>query len=278
MIEDCQLNAHNFAVMAQRQPARYGALRFDPNDTCNLHCVYCHNTRSTWSVDLEALRDFLAVKVLGVDYFQVGCVMEPTLDKRLAEIIELIGGSPARPGHTFILQTNGLLLHRHDHARMAAAGLTNLSVSLDVADADLQRVLRGGMSIAKLLRNVAGFRAAVPQIAIEFIAVMTSANVAQAEQLAALAIDAGAQRLIFRELLYYPESTIVEHARMAALLLMPGEFEAMTARLRERYEGRIDMVFAPNTELHDSVIRMIENSNRKVHELSPTLHRAPSSR
>src|SRR5215471_18737267 len=258
VVADCQLNVYNFETLRRRPPARYQALRFDPNNTCNLQCVYCHNHRSDQVIEAEALREFLATKVLGVSFFQVGCVMEPTLDKRLADLIVMIGQSRARPDSVFILQTNGLLLHRHDHGKMIDAGLTNLSVSLDTADPQMQRELRGGMSLDKVLRNIESFRKAAPHVSIELISVVTSSNVGQMEGLVDVALGVGAKRVIFREVIYYPDSDVVDHARMPALLLRAGEFDAMAQRVRARFGGRLELLFAPNESLHASARRMVD--------------------
>jgi MoaA/NifB/PqqE/SkfB family radical SAM enzyme/SAM-dependent methyltransferase len=276
VVADCQLNAYNFEVLREQPPAHYQALRFDPNNTCNLHCVYCHNHRSDWTVDTDRLREFLAAKILSVEYFQVGCIMEPTMDQRLADIMQVIGESPARPSGVFVLQTNGLLLHRHNHAKMVAAGLTNLSVSLDAADPQMQRELRGGMSLAKVVRNVEAFRKAAPGVFVEFISVVTSTNIGRMESLVDLAINCGAKRVIFRELLYYPDSDVVDHGRMCDLLLNQGDFDTMAKRVRARFEGRIELIFAPNRELEASAIRMLKESQRAGHHtkmLTPLFHR-----
>jgi hypothetical protein len=39
---DAQLNVYNVDRMLSRSPAHYDFLRFDPNNTCNVQCVYCH--------------------------------------------------------------------------------------------------------------------------------------------------------------------------------------------------------------------------------------------
>jgi MoaA/NifB/PqqE/SkfB family radical SAM enzyme len=96
--------------------------------------------------------------------------MEPTLDSRLCDFVEMIAASKARPSKDFILQTNGLLLHRHDYRRLADSGINLVSISIDVAEPETQKALRGGMSLEKLLRNVKDFRARCPDIAVEFIA------------------------------------------------------------------------------------------------------------
>jgi molybdenum cofactor biosynthesis enzyme MoaA len=260
LIDDCPLSVRNFDAIQRQPAARYVHLRFDPIHTCNLHCVYCHNIRSDQIIETEALREFLQTKVLSVSFFQVGCGMEPTLDERLADIILMIANSPARPETAFVLQTNGLLLHRHDVQKMLAGGLTNLSVSLDTADPDMQRELRDGMSLRKVVRNVEQFRKAAPDIFLEFVCVVTSVNIGHIENLVDLALSIGGSRVIFREVLYSTANQIVDHARMPALLLKPGEFAAMSERIRQRFDGRIQLLFAGRSLLDQSRDQMREGS------------------
>src|ERR1700730_12958740 len=58
----------------------------------------------------------------------------------------MIADSPAKPRVQFTLQTNGTLLHRHDHAKMRAAGMTDLQVSVDSAEPETQKILRTSLS------------------------------------------------------------------------------------------------------------------------------------
>ena len=95
--------------------------------------------------------------MIRVDNFQLGCIMEPTLDPRMTDLMLLVAGSRARPAHRFVLQTNGLLLHRHDHAKMRDAGLTHLSASIDSADPATHKLLRGGSSLSKTIANIVAF-------------------------------------------------------------------------------------------------------------------------
>lgn len=259
-INDCQLNVYNFRTLQAGPPSRYGVLRFDPNNTCNLHCVYCHNHRSDDIIDTDEFAAFLQTKVIEAAGFQVGCVMEPTLDKRLADIMLIIANSPAKPTNEYILQTNGILLHLHDHRKMNDAGLTRLSVSMDAADPEIQKSLRGGMSIQKVIRNVEGFRKECPRVSVEFVTTVTSANVDKLEALVELGLGLGVQRFIFRELFYYPDNDIVDHSRMPGLLLKTGQFSEMTERIQARYRGKTDLIFAPNETLDASARVMTENS------------------
>lgn len=274
VFSDFQLNVYNFETVSKSKAARYDTIRFDPNNTCNLHCVYCHNHRSDQTIDAEQFRQFLAEKVRDVSYFQVGCIMEPTLDRRLTDFLLTIAGSPARPAHTLMLQTNGLLLHTHDHGKMVEAGLTNLSVSLDVADARTQKELRSGMSLSKVVRNIDTFRKGAPDVSVEIISVVTTSNVDQMPGLVDLALNLGARRVILRELLYYPHSDVVDHSRMRQLLLKVGEFQRMEESLRATFNGRIEMIFAPNETLDALARKMLNKSRTEALLPSPQFHQA----
>ena len=273
---DFQLNVYNFESASKSKPGRYATIRFDPNNTCNLHCVYCHNHRSDQTIDAEQFRQFLAEKVRDVSYFQVGCIMEPTMDRRLTDFLLTIARSPARPAHTLMLQTNGLLLHTHDHGKMVEAGLTNLSVSLDVADPQTQKELRSGMSLAKVVRNIETFRKAAPDVSVEIISVVSTSNVDQMPGLVDLALNLGARRVILRELLYYPMEVrrVVDQSRMRQLLLKVGEFQRMTESLRAAFNGRIEMIFAPNETLDALARKMLNESRTEATLPSPQFHQA----
>lgn len=267
LIADCQVNVYNFRTLLTEPSARYGALRLDPNNTCNLHCVYCHNHRSDEIIGADQFAAFLHSKVISVAGFQVGCIMEPTLDKRLVDFMLLIANSPAKPTHEFILQTNGILLHRHDAKKMSEAGLTRLTVSMDAADPKIQKSLRGGMSLEKVVRNVAGFRKDSPNTSVEFITTVTSANIDKLETLVALGLDLGVQRFIFREMYYYPDNNVVDHSRMPELLLREGQFSEMAEKIRSRFDKKTDLIFAANDELDASARAMIKNSKLAGREL-----------
>jgi hypothetical protein len=63
-------------------------------------------------INTAAFSRVVEEKVIGVEMFQFGCVMEPTLDKRLSDLMLIVSRSPARPTVDLMLQTNGTLLHR----------------------------------------------------------------------------------------------------------------------------------------------------------------------
>jgi MoaA/NifB/PqqE/SkfB family radical SAM enzyme len=267
-IQDSQLNVYNFETIMQSPLANYEVVRFDPNNTCNLHCVYCHNHRSDDVIDDARFHEFLHTKVGKVGVFQVGCIMEPTLDKRLADFLLQIAESPAKPVGDFLLQTNGILLHRHDVQKMRQAGLTRLSVSMDAADPATQKELRNGTSLEKVLRNIKEFMSACPETSVEFITTVTRANIDKVDDLVAVGLEMGIQKFIFREVFYYPDNNIVDHKRMPGLLLRDGEFRGMMDRVLSRFDGAADFLFADGQTLHASSKRMIKDSKFLKRELS----------
>jgi len=260
--QDAQLNVYNLAIMRQQHPRRFAFLRVDSNNDCNVHCVYCHNHRSADRLDAADLRAFLEQNVIRVDNFQLGCIMEPTLDPRMADLMLLVAGSRARPTHRFVLQTNGLLLHRHDHAKMRDAGLTHLSASIDSADPATHKLLRGGSSLSKTIANIVAFRTSCPAAEVEFITTVTRANVDAMDALVALGLDLGVSGFVLRAVFYLPENNVVDHARMLELLLGPDDFARMRDRLTARFGGRARFEFADSVTLDRSAQQMKADSFR----------------
>lgn len=262
-LKDSQLNVYNFRDMSNLPAATFGAIRFDPNNTCNLHCVYCHNHRSSDTIGEDDLRSYLHSKVIGVTLFQVGCIMEPTLDSRLADLMLTISRSPAKPTQTFMLQTNGILLHRHDTAKLRDAGLNLLSVSVDAAEPDTQKELRNGTSLDKVIRNIDTFRKDVSEATIDFITTVTTSNVGKMRKLVELGLNHGVTRFIFREVFYRPENDVVDHNRMPDLLLRPGQFNNMKQELLAAFGNGVNFVFSDETVLETSLKKMKADSLRE---------------
>jgi len=264
---DRQVNVYNFGTLMDERPLHYSALRFDPNNDCNLRCVYCHNHRSKETIDTESFSLFVHSRVLSVSTFQIGCIMEPTLDGRLADLVLTVAHSPAKPTHDFMLQTNGLLLHRHDAGKLREANLTRLSISMDAANPQIAKSLRSGMSIDRVIRNVSAFRKDCPNTSVEFITTVTSENIDKLEDLINLGNSLGVCRFVFRELFYYPQNDVVDHSRMPGLMLGAGAFAAMEQRLRPSYTAT-EMIFVSNVHLDGGSRREVEQSkfegNHKV--------------
>ncbi len=260
---DAQLNVYNVAAMLERPRARYDFLRIDSNNTCNVHCVYCHNHRSADIVPIETLLAFLGERVIAVANVQIGCVMEPTLDDRLADLMLAVRRTRP-PERALILQTNGILLHRHDHDKLTDAGITRLAVSIDSADPAVHKALRGGTSLAKVGGNVRTFRGACPAAEVHFITTVTRINLPTVEDLVRFGLDLGVSRFVFREVFYHPDSDVVDHARMPALMLGTGEYAAMADRLRLHFGDQAVFDFADEARLAAAETKMLADSLRIV--------------
>lgn len=257
---DAQLNTSNFSTLRAEQPAHFDYIRFDANNNCNVHCVYCHNQRTDDIVSTEELKAFIDHNVLSVENFQMGCIMEPTMDERLCDHLLLVANSRARPKQHFILQTNGILLHRHDSSKIRDAGLTRLSVSIDSADPKIHSALRGGTSIAKLDRNIVDFSKNCPDAEVVFITTITQLNISDVESLVRFGIDLGVGNFTFREVFYHLDNSVVDHSRMPALTLHPGDFVRMAERLRTKFGNQVTFFFADEELLRKGVEKIITDS------------------
>jgi len=255
--KDCQLNVYTFKKLQAQPPSKFGFIYFDPNNNCNLRCVYCHNHRSNDIIDTDEFQSFIENNVFSTDNFQVGCVMEPTLDPRLCNLMLMVANSPAKPKKMFILQTNGILLHKHDYGKMRDAQLTHLSVSIDAADPEAQKFLRSGTGLNKVISNVVSFRKSFPEIEVIFITTVTSANVHKMEDLIAFGLDVGVNRFCIREVFYHPDNNVVDHERTPELLLKENDFSLMKQNLIEKFGTRthFDFIDLQTIDAHTRKIR-----------------------
>ncbi len=135
----------------------------------------------------------------------------------------------------FRLQTNGLLLHRHDHARMAAAGLNILSVSMDSADAQTHGVLRDGASLSKIQRNLVNFHRDCPSVRIKILTTVTTANIGGIEDLIGWGLENGVEHFELRQMFHDPASQVVEHDKMRLLEVADDDFAQMRELMSARF-------------------------------------------
>ncbi|HJL15231.1 MAG TPA: radical SAM protein [Sandaracinaceae bacterium LLY-WYZ-13_1] len=261
-MRDAQLNVYNVDRMLAQPPQAFEALRVDPNNDCNVRCVYCHNHRSKERLARSDFERFLADHVTRVDFLQLGCVMEPTLDPRLTEFLRAAADARVRPG-SIALQTNGILLHRHDHGVFRDAGLARIMVSVDSARRETTKHLRGGTSLAKVRRNVEAVRERCPATEVWFVTTVCRENLDQLEDLVDLGLALGVHRFVLREIFHDPASDVVSHDAVRALLLDEGEFAAMEARLTEHVAGRAALDFNPVATLAAADERIVRDSLRR---------------
>jgi molybdenum cofactor biosynthesis enzyme MoaA len=246
-----RLRVVNFDYLRQQPAKHFEWLRIDANDNCNLKCVYCRVDRSDRIIEFADLKAFFSENVTAVDNLQFGCGMEPTIDERLADLMLLAANSNANPSDVFSLQTNGLSLHRHDLEKFKTAGLNLLSVSMDSANGETHKTLRGGSSIDKVIRNLQSFRETLPDVFVQIMAVVTAVNVGEMESLTEFAFESGIKKVFFREMEYLPDSRNIDHEKVRDLVVPAGEFQTMRQRVEERFQGKIHLGFLNSEFLSD---------------------------
>ncbi len=139
-------------------------LRISVLDRCNFRCPYCMPA-STFHADYQFLKQrerltfdeihrvARAAAGLGVTKLRL-TGGEPLLEKRLAELVSLLAGIPGVKD--LALTTNGMLL-APAAGRLAEAGLSRVTISLDSLDPDVFRRMSGGRG--RLEDVLAGIRA-----------------------------------------------------------------------------------------------------------------------
>jgi MoaA/NifB/PqqE/SkfB family radical SAM enzyme len=192
----------------------------------------------------------------------MGCVMEPTLDARMCDLLLDVAASPAKPTHRFVIQTNGIMLHMHDAAKIRDAQVTHLSVSIDSADAATTKALRGGTSLSKVERNLAQLLAACPQLQAHFITTVTSLNASGMHALVRFGLGLGVTHFVMREVFYHPDNDVVDHVRMPALMLPACEFDRVALELRTRFGNTATFEFVGRHTLERVEQQMLVDSLR----------------
>ncbi len=241
---DLRVHIANIESLRQLAQQAYEWVRIDPILNCNVKCVYCHNYRTTGKFEMDDMERFIHEKISSTMNFQVGCTMEPTLDPRLCDIFEMVGRSPAKPTGAFKLATNATLLHRHDCERLVAAGLNNITVSIDTFDPVTLRRLRGGTSVQRVADNVSFFIRNFPSVDITFTATVTKLNIKQLKDFVASSLDLGIRSFIFHEVFYFPENGTVSEEKMTELLLAEGEFYEAKREITTKFGGIASFLFA----------------------------------
>jgi cyclic pyranopterin phosphate synthase len=138
-------------------------LRISITDRCNLRCTYCmpekgiqlipHDEILRYEEILEVVKE--AVK-LGIDKVRI-TGGEPLVRKGVENLVAMIAGTPGVCELT--ITTNGVLLEEYA-AKLAAAGLHRINISLDTVDpVKYYSITRGG-TLHKVLRGIEAAKAA----------------------------------------------------------------------------------------------------------------------
>lgn len=225
------------------KPQHFKEILLDTNDFCNLECVYCHNGRSKSKLSIEDFKNFLLTQVASVGNFQVGCGMEPTMDKRLLEFIKIISNSHANPKNIFRLQTNGTLLHLWDVKELFSNGINNFTISIDTLDEEIHKQQRDNSDLNQILSNIELVKHNCKRALIYFITTVTSKNIHALEDLIKYAIKIKINSIELRQVYYRPQEQnfIKDHNKMKLLCVSEEEFNKVTLELIKKYGDKIYM-------------------------------------
>jgi MoaA/NifB/PqqE/SkfB family radical SAM enzyme len=136
-------------------------------------------------------------------------------------------------------------------------------VSIDSADPAIHRAMRGGTGLGKVERNIQAFRRSCSDVEVHFITTVTRANIDSLDGLVRFGLGLGVTRFVLREVFYSPDSDVVDHGRMADLVLRPGQYQQMADRLTEMFAARVTFEFADEERLARQGAKMIVDSLRK---------------
>ena len=201
-------------------PQNFDSILFDSNLNCNLHCVYCHNPRDLEKVNEEDFERFIETCVKSVKLFQIGCAMEPTMDKRMTWFALKVKNSKANPTNTFRLQTNGILLDKHNIDHLREAGINRFTISMDTINSEIHKELRGGSDLSKILKNIEWLKSIWPEACVNFVCTVTTLNLPHLQDLVDFASKNNINYISFRKMFYFPDSKIIKnHDKMKELFL-----------------------------------------------------------
>jgi len=186
----------------------------EPTNRCNELCQTC--PRTFFQREPEADLDFARfVQILdqfpGVERVVLHGVGEPLL----ARDLPLMVAEANRRGARVLFNTNALALHRSLAERLVEAGLDELRISMDAADARTYRLIRGVDGYAKAMRRTAEFcaylrqRAAErPRVSLFFMAMRE--NLAQLPAVIKRAAEMGVSSVVLQRLVHFDMGLAVE--------------------------------------------------------------------
>lgn len=145
------------AVTRDTAADRPVCLYLETTNRCNLLCTTCPRTYA----ELEPPADMswplftrIVDQIPGLQRAVLHGVGEPMLVKDLPRMVAYL-----KARSTYVLfNTNGTLLNERNGRALIEAGLDELRVSLDAADAETYKAIRGKDFFRRILRNVRAFR------------------------------------------------------------------------------------------------------------------------
>ena len=141
--------------IAARRPV---CVYLETTNRCNLLCTTCPRTYEELEPPADmswALFTSIVDQIPDLQRAVLHGVGEPMLVRNLPRMVRCL----KERGSYVLFNTNGTLLNERNGRALIAAGLDELRVSLDAANAKSFRAVRGKDYFARILRNVRAFRA-----------------------------------------------------------------------------------------------------------------------
>ena len=195
--------------VAEREPV---CLYLETTNRCNLLCTTCPRTYA----ELEPPADMswelftsIVDQIPNLPRAVLHGVGEPMLVKNLPRMVRYL-----KDRGTYVLfNTNGTVLNERNGRALIRAGLDELRVSLDAANAETYRLIRGKNYFDRILRNVRAFRElqdreghAKPRVSAWLTGMRET--VAQLADFVRVAAEAGVREVYLQRLVFFEQDAI----------------------------------------------------------------------
>jgi MoaA/NifB/PqqE/SkfB family radical SAM enzyme len=203
------------AVDAVRDSTPAGSpvcLYLETTNRCNLTCVTCPRTYEELEPPADMSWDLftsIVGQLPGLQRAVLHGVGEPMLVKRLPDMVRYLKDR----GIYVLFNTNGTVLNERNGRALIAAGLDELRVSLDAANAPSYVAVRGKNYFNRILRNVRAFRelqeregASRPRVSAWLTGLKET--IAELPEFVAVAADIGVKEVYLQRLVFFDRDAI----------------------------------------------------------------------
>src|ERR1700750_255226 len=203
----------------ERVAARATAAEQDPisfyletTKRCNLLCTTCPRTYEELEPPADMSWDLfrrIVDQLPRIERAVLHGVGEPMLVKKLPDMVRYL----KERGTYVLFNTNGTVLNEKNGRALIAAGLDELRVSFDAANAKSFLAIRGKDYFARILRNVRGFRNLQDQEGadrprVSFWLTGLKETVAELPAFVELAAQIGVREIYLQRLVFFEEDAI----------------------------------------------------------------------
>ena len=240
-------------------------LYLETTNRCNLLCTTCPRTYEELEPPADMSWDLFTSIVDQVPDLQRAVlhgVGEPMLVKNLPAMVRYL----KERGVYVLFNTNGTALNEKSGRALISAGLDELRVSLDAADAKSYRAIRGRNYFERILRNVRAFRALQEREGLTRPRVSAwltglKETVRELPAFVRLAADVGVREVYLQRLVFFDANAVGKARPDQALFDQISNDEAACLREAEDVARQLGLIFSASgaaAEPGDSVKRRDE--------------------